>query len=359
MTAESVSRDNLGVDLDRLATWLEEKGIAQGVLKDVRPIGGGTQNVMLRFRQGDRDLVFRRGPQHLRPRSNDSLRRELTVLRALEGTEVPHPRVVAWGEDDIPGFGGAVFYLMEPIEGFNPAVEIPAPYDDDASLRHRAGLSVVRALAGFAAVDHEAIGLSDLGRAEGFLERQVPRWRSELASYADLDGYDSTGLVGVDELGDWLETHRPAQWTPGLLHGDFHLANVMLAPESGEVAAIVDWEMCTVGDPLMDLGALLITWHRGEAVEVVDAALARAGGLPTPDQLVAEYAAHSQRDLSGINWYVAMAGFKLGIILEGTHARACAGLASREVGDRLHAAAVILIARAREAAGLDVGVDAS
>lgn len=344
--------NDLGVDLERLADWLDEQGIGEGRLEDVRPLGGGTQNVMLRFRRGDQDLVLRRGPRHLRPRSNDSLRRELRVLRALDSTDVPHPRAVAAGEEDVEGFGGSVFYVMEPIHGFNPAVEVPAPYDADVSLRHRAGLSVVRALAGLAAVDHVAVGLGDLGRAEGFLERQVERWRSELASYAALDGYDGVLLPGVDELGDWLEAHRPATWEPGLLHGDYHLANVMIAPDGGDVAAIVDWEMCTVGDPLMDLGALLITWHRGDPLEVVDAAMARAGGLPTREQLVAEYAAHSARDLGGVDWYVAMAGFKLAIVLEGTYARSLAGLAPRDIGDRMHASALVLIDRARQAAGI-------
>ena len=350
---------DLGVDLDRLAGWLDGQGIGEGPLEDVRPLGGGTQNVMLRFRRGDHDLVFRRGPRHLRPRSNDSLRRELQVLRALDATDVPHPRAVAAGEEDVEGFGGSVFYLMEPVDGFNPAVEVPAPYDGDPALRHRAGLSVARALARLAAVDHVAVGLGDLGRAEGFLERQVARWRSELASHADLEGYDGALLPGVEELGGWLEAHRPAVWEPGLLHGDYHLANVMLARDGGDVAAIVDWEMCTVGDPLMDLGALLITWYRGDPLEVVDAAIARAGGLPTREELLAEYADHSTRDLGAIDWYVAMAGFKLAIVLEGTYARACAGLAPRDIGERMHASALVLIDRAIEAAGMRTQEDSS
>lgn len=351
----SAAGDDLGVDLGLLAEWLDGHGVGNGPLTDVRPLGGGTQNVMLRFRRGERELVFRRGPRHLRPRSNDALRRELKVLRALESTGVPHPRAIASAEDDVDGFGGAVFYVMEPVEGFNPAVELPAPYDHEAGLRHRAGLSVARALAGLGSVDHLAVGLGDLGRPAGFLERQVPRWRAELASYAEHAGYDGPDIPGIDELGDWLECHRPSTWTPGLIHGDYHLANVMLGPDDGEVAAIVDWEMCTVGDPLMDLGALLVTWYRGDPFEVVDAAIGRAGGLPGPGEVVAEYAAHSTRDLSDarlVDWYVAMAGFKLGIVLEGTHARACAGLAPREIGDRQHACTLVLIERARAAAGL-------
>ncbi|WP_134765635.1 phosphotransferase family protein [Nocardioides sp. 1609] len=340
-----------GVDLDVLLGWLDAEGLGAGPVTDVRPLGGGTQNIMLRLRRGDRDLVLRRGPRHLRPRSNDALRREIRVLAGLAGTDVPHPRLVAACLDtDV--LDGAVFYLMEPVDGFNPALELPEPYAGDPALRHRAGLAVARALAAYGAVDHEAVGLGDLGKPVGFLERQVERWRGELASYSSLAGYAGPDLPGVDALGDWLDAHRPVDWTPGLIHGDYHLANVMLTPTSGDVAAIVDLEMATVGDPLLDLGALLATWPRGDDVEVVDAAIGRAGGLPTREELVRHYGEHSTRDLGAVDWYVAMACFKLGIVLEGTYARSRAGLAPRDVGDRLHAATLVLLRRAREVAGV-------
>lgn len=340
-----------GVDLDAVAGWLDAQGLGSGPLTDVRPLGGGTQNVMVRLRRGDLDLVLRRGPRHLRPRSNDALRREIRVLAALAGTSVPHPRLVAACLDP-EVLDGAVFYLMEPVNGFNPALELPEPYAGDAALRHRAGLAVAAALADYAAVDHEAAGLDDLGRPVGFLERQVARWRAELASYDALEGYPGPDLPGVERLGDWLEANRPAEWTPGLIHGDYHLANVMLTPTSGEVAAVVDLEMATVGDPLLDLGALLATWPRGDEVEVVDASIGRAGGLPTRDELVRHYAERSTRDLRAVDWYVAMACFKLGIVLEGTYARSLAGLAPRRTGEQLHAATLVLLRRAREAAGV-------
>lgn len=339
-----------GVDLDAVTGWLDAQGLGSGPITGVRPLGGGTQNVMVRLRRGDLDLVLRRGPRHLRPRSNDALRREIRVLTALAGTSVPHPRLVAACLDP-EVLDGAVFYLMEPVDGFNPALELPEPYAGDAALRHRAGLAVAAALADYAAVDHEAAGLGDLGRPVGFLERQVARWRAELASYDALAGYPGPDLPGVERLGDWLEANRPPEWTPGLIHGDYHLANVMLTPTSGEVAAVVDLEMATVGDPLLDLGALLATWPRGDEVEVVDAAIGRAGGLPTSDQLVRHYAERSTRDLRAVDWYVAMACFKLGIVLEGTYARSCAGLAPRAVGEQLHTATLVLLARAREVAG--------
>ena len=350
MVSTDTPADDPGIDLAVLTAWLDDQGVGSGPITDVTTLGGGTQNVMLRFRRADRDLVVRRGPRHLRTRSNDAMRREIKVLSALSGTAVPHPALVA-ACTDTDVLGDAVFYVMEPVVGFNPAVEVPAPYADDPALRHRSGLSVARALATLGAVDHDAVGLGDLGRPVGFLERQVERWRAELASYAELAGYPGPDLPGVEPLGDWLEANRPGEWTPGLIHGDYHLANVMLTPEDGQVAAVVDWEMCTVGDPLLDLGALLATWPRGDEVEVVDAALGRLPGLPTRDELVVEYGEHSARDLSAVDWYVAMACFKLAIVLEGTHARACAGLAPRAVGEQLHGAALVLLDRARHSAG--------
>ncbi|MGE4428315.1 MAG: phosphotransferase family protein [Solirubrobacteraceae bacterium] len=334
------------VDVDAVAAWMDDERLGAGPLEDVTPVGGGTQNVMLRFRRGDRELVLRRGPRHLRPRSNDALRREIRVLRALADTDVRCPRIVAAGEDTGP-FGGSVGYLMTPVDGFNATVALPDLHAGDASVRHRMGLDAVDALATLHAVDHAAVGLGDLGRPEGFLERQVPRWLGELDGYAQLDGYPGPQLPGLDETAAWLEEHRPAAFVPGIVHGDYHLANLMFAPDGPRVAAIVDWEMCTVGDPLLDLGWLLATWP-DERSAAVAGAIGTTGGLPEPAELIDRYAQRSTRDLGAIDWYTVLACFKLGIVLEGTHARACAGKASRETGDFLHAVAVDLFERARE-----------
>jgi aminoglycoside phosphotransferase (APT) family kinase protein len=130
------------------------------------------------------------------------------------------------------------------------------------------------------------------------------------------------------------------------MHGDYHAANVMFSPSGPGVAAIVDWEMCTIGDPLLDLGWMLATWYRPGDSPVLPNELMTAGGLATPDELVARYAQNTTRDLSDIDWYTVLACFKLGIILEGTRARAAAGLAPKEIGDVLHTATVRLFERA-------------
>lgn len=325
---------------------MDDQGLGAGRLTDIRPLGGGTQNMMVRFVREGRGYVFRRGPRHVRAATNNSLRREMHILSALTGTPVPHPGLIA-GSVDESVLGDSVFYLMEPVDGFNAATELPDRYAADASARHGLGIAAVDALARLGALDHQALGLTDLGRPEGFLERQVPRWLTELESYTALEGYPGPDIPGVDTIADWLEANRPTQGRPGIMHGDFHLANLMFAADRPEVAAIVDWEMCTVGDPLLDLGWLLATWPWGsEANDIVDSAAARAGGLASTSELVRAYAARSSRDLSCIPWYTVLACFKLGIVLEGTYARACAGKAPRAVGERLHGLTLRLFDRA-------------
>lgn len=338
------------VDLEALAAWGRRAGLPAGPVEDVTRIGGGTQNVVLRLSWGGRDLVLRRPPEHPRPTSNATLTREIRVLSALAGTDVPHPHFVAGCTDE--SVLGVVFYLMEAVDGDNPGSGIGPRYRDDPAARTAAARDTATALARLAAVDHEAIGLGDLGRPAGFLERQVPRWLDHLASYDRIPGYRGDRLPHVAALADWLEAHRPAPSRPGLVHGDYHLNNVLLDPTTPRVAAIVDWEMCTVGDPLLDLGWLLVTWPDDGPEPTTGAALAAAGGLPGPQELVASYAAGSDRDLSAVEWYTVLAGFKFAIVIEGTHARALAGEADPEVGMRLHRSAVGTLERVAALAGL-------
>ena len=347
MGTVNVSEDR-GVDVGAVSAWMDDRGLGRGSLSNIVEIGGGTQNVMLRFTREDREYVLRRGPRHLRPTSNDALRNEIRVLHALSDTPVPHPRLID-ACTDLDVLGGAVFYLMEPVAGFNASVELPAPHADDAEMRNDMGIKLIDALALLGQVDHHAVGLGDLGRPNGFLERQVPRWLRELEGYSAFGGYPGPEFPGVTVVADWLERNRPNSFEPGLMHGDFHLANVMFSATGPEVAAIVDWEMCTVGDPLLDLGWVLATWPATrQAHDLFGSPLAKAGGLATAAQLVDRYAKQSGRDLSAITWYSVLACFKLAIILEGTYARSCAGQAPRAVGERLHGLGKYLFERAHE-----------
>lgn len=343
---------NLGIDpalidFERLDAWMDAQGFPAGRIEAAEPLAGGTQNVLIKIRRGGASYVVRRGPRHLRPISNDVMRREARVLQALAETDVPHPRFIAGCMDEWV-MGGAVFYLMEPVDGFNPTVALPEPHRSDAAMRHEMGMQIADGIAALGRVDYMARGLGDVGKPEGFLERQVPRWLAELASYSRFEGYPGPDIPGVEEVARWLEDNRPGPQPPGIIHGDYHFANVMYRWDSARLAAIVDWEMCTIGDPLLDLGWLVATWPGSNQQTLGPVGtLAAYGGLPKTDEVIRRYGEGSTRDLSAIEWYTVLACFKLGIVLEGTHARAWAGKAPRETGDLLHAMTLDLFQRAR------------
>ncbi|WP_046322504.1 phosphotransferase family protein, partial [Mycobacterium sp. UM_Kg1] len=246
---------------------MSAQGLGEGPLDDITELSGGTQNVMLRFTRAGRSYVLRRGPRHLRPRSNAVMLRETRLLAALAGTDVPHPGLIAVC-DDPAVLGDAVFYLMEPVDGFNASGDLPALHAGDPTVRYGMGLSMADALAKLGAVDHVAVGLADYGKPDGFLERQVPRWLAELDSYGQFENYPGPDLPGLHEVAAWLQRNVPTSWQPGILHGDYHAANVMFSPTGPEVVAIVDWEMSTIGDPLLDLGWLLATWRQDDGSSV-------------------------------------------------------------------------------------------
>ena len=333
------------MDLVAVQKWMDGQDLGTGPIEDVTPIGGGTQNVMIRFTRDGREYVLRRGPEHLRPGSNKVISREFQVLRALRGTDVPHPELIA-SCDDTEVLGDAVFYLMEPIDGFNAGLELPDAAAGTPALRRELGYALVEALVSLGRVDFREVGLADFGRPEGFLDRQVDRWLGELTSHQALPGYPEIDLPHVPAVATWLRDRVPATWEPGLMHGDFHACNVMFRRDAPAVAAIVDWEMSTIGDPILDFGWLLATWDLEGAPAEFAGRLTRAGGLPTADELAERYAASSGRSLEHLPWYVVLACFKLAIILEGTHARAKSGQAPVEIGDRLHATAIALFDRA-------------
>ncbi len=334
-----------GVDLDALRSWMDGEGLGRGPLEDVRQLTGGTQNVLVHFTRDGRGHVLRRPPVHKRANSDETMRREARVLGALAGSDVPHPGLIAACADvDVLG---AAFYLMEPVEGFNPAAGLPEPHRSDPAMRHAMGLSMMDAIAALARVDHEAVGLGDFGKPDGWLERQVGRWRRQLDSYAELDGYPGPDIPGLERVTAWLDEHRPADWRPGIIHGDFHFANVLVRHDGPELAAVVDWELCTIGDPLLDLGHALATWPpTGEDAGTAGAVGAGIDDLPASAELVERYVSLTGRRTDDVDWYHVLAAYRLGIILEGTHARAFAGKAPREIGDALHATTVGLFERA-------------
>jgi aminoglycoside phosphotransferase (APT) family kinase protein len=236
---------------------------------------------------------------------------------------------------------------MEPIRGFNPTAGLPPLHASDPAIRRRMGLALADAIAALAEIDHAAVGLADFGRPEGFLERQVARWQGQLEGYRALPGYPGPEVPHLDEVAGWLERNCPAAFRPGILHGDYHLANVLFDPDGPELAAIVDWELATIGDPLLDLGQLLATWPSGDAGPgILGPSVRPWEGFPSAADLAARYRERSTRGLDALAWYEVLACYRLGIILEGTFARAFSGQAERAVGDALHATTLALFARA-------------
>lgn len=335
------------VDIARLEQWMDAQGLGEGAISNAQALAGGTQNLLLRFQRSGGDYVLRRPPLHPRVDGNSTMRREMRVLTALTATEVPHAGFIA-GCVDTEVLGSA-FYLMKPIEGFNACAEMPGLHAGDPAIRHAMGMALADGAAALGNVDLDKVGLTDLGRLDGFLERQVPRWKGLLDSYGEFEGWAGPSALGeVEVIGRWLEERRPQSFVPGLMHGDYHLANVMFRRDGPQLAAVVDWEMTTSGDPLVDLGWMLATWPDANGTSAGPPAPQPWGGFPSADELIARYAQGSQRDLDNVQWYAVLACYKLGIVLEGTHARACARKAPRETGEQLHHAAQRLFERASQ-----------
>lgn len=328
-----------GLDPQRLNAWLNSLGLA-GELTEAQPLSGGTQNLMLRLRVGEQDCVLRHPPLHRRPHSNRSLAREMRVLAALAQTDIPHARLLG-GAEESDLLDGATAFVTTFVDGFNPGDDSGPEDYSDPRWRHDATLAAVDGFAQLGALDHTALGLDDLGRPDGFLERQID------LTLRTWDAVRAVSDTPVDVVAacEALRQTRPDPQPPGLTHGDAHLNNVLLHRTAPQLAAVVDLEMITVGDPLLDLGWILACWPTTDR-PITGAALHRRGPLPDPAEVAARYAAASGRDVGRVDWYVALASLKLGALLETTYLRSLNGEAPADTGRRLHAFATDLFAAA-------------
>jgi aminoglycoside phosphotransferase (APT) family kinase protein len=301
-----------GLDLGRLRAHLDAQrpGLVAGELSaDV--VEGGRSNLTYVVGDGRSRWVVRRPPLgHVLPTAHD-MTREFRVISGLRDTAVPVPEAILLCED--PDVVGAQFYVMSFVEGtpYRTAEELA----ELGETRTRAiADALVDTLVDLHAVDPATVGLGDFGRPEGFLERQLRRWKKQ------LDASRSRDLPGIDDLHDRLAAAVPVSGEPSIIHGDYRLDNVLI-DGNDEISAVLDWEMSTLGDPLTDL-ALLVAYAERDKVSLQFVSNASsAPGYPTTDQVVARYAERSGRDVSQLNWYVSFAFFKLAVILEGIYYR--------------------------------------
>ncbi|MEV7193135.1 phosphotransferase family protein [Streptomyces sp. NPDC093510] len=304
-----------GLDLDQLRGHLdrERPGLVGGPLT-ARLIEGGRSNLTYAVTDGVSRWVVRRPPLgHVLATAHD-MKREHRVIEALHRTDVPVPAPVLLGEAaENNAADGSPFYVMEFVEGtpYRTAEEL-APLGPERT--RDAVLGLVDTLVDLHAVDPEAVGLGDFGRPEGFLDRQLRRWGKQ------LDASRNRELAGIDELHASLGRSLPGSPAPTVVHGDYRLDNVLIGDDD-RIKAILDWEMSTLGDPLTDLGLLVMYSAKLEVPDSPVSTTAGAPGHPEPAELIERYAARSGRDVSSVSWYTAFAWFKLAVILEGIHYR--------------------------------------
>jgi aminoglycoside phosphotransferase (APT) family kinase protein len=305
-------------DPSRLAAWLDANGLGTGARLEQRFISGGSQNEIYEIRRGDLHCALRIPPAYANPGRDAGIIREWRIIEALSGTDVPHTEAIAVCAD--PSVLGRTFYLMGFVDGWSPMQtrrHWPAPFDADVAARRGLAFQLIEGIARLARVDWRARGLAGLGRPQGFHERQVDRWT------AFHDRIKGRELPGFQEAAAWLRAHRPLDYVPGLMHGDYQFANVMFRHGGpARLAALVDWEMGTVGDPKLDLGWVMQSWPEdtsggdGSVGGYVDLT-----GMPSRGELLAHYAAVSGRQVDDIDYYCVLARWKLGVVLEQTYQR--------------------------------------
>ena len=290
---------------------------------EVGLISGGKSNLTYLVRSDAGEVVLRRPPLgHILATAHD-VAREYRVIAALAGTDVPVPAALHLCTDE--SVLGAPFLVMEYVAGPIARDGLPAGYADAPEQRRAIADALVDTLAALHAVEPHAVGLGGFGRPEGYLSRQLSRWVRQ------WEATPSDPLPELDALAETLAASIPAGETGPVVHGDFRLDNTVLDPDRpGRIAAVLDWEMSTLGDPLADLGLMLVYWAQADdgptrRSAVLVSQTTRLPGFPSRAEVAARYGQVSGRDLSALPWYVAFGCFKLAVVVAGVAARAKAG----------------------------------
>lgn len=313
----SDSTEVTGVRVGPVTEWFEAHAPAVDPPLRFDLIAGGHSNLTFRVTdEAGRRWVLRRPPLGQVLATAHDMSREHRIISALAPTDVPvAPTIGLCTDEDV---NGAPFYVMDFVDGLIVrSAESGAPLSPED--RRRAGESLVDTMVKIHAVDVDAVGLGDLGRREDYIARQLTRW------YRQWNASKTRELPAVDEVHDHLIANLPPQLESTIVHGDYRLDNCMIRPD-GEVAAVLDWEICTLGDPLADLGLLMVYWSDPDDAGAGLLSPATAlPGFPTRAELVERYAERSGRDVSNLSAYVAFGYWKLACIVEGVYARYVGG----------------------------------
>ena len=286
-----------------LKEWFDTQGLGKGEDISFERVKAGESNEVFIVKRSTSRWVLRR--PSLVPLSFDGsnriMEREFKFQSALEGTKVPHAKAISLCTDI--SVTGSFFYVMEWVDGMVPTDPIPNELGGIDSYHHIA-IQLLEALGELASVDYEAAGLADLGRPEGFLERQVGRWKGQ------LDSYQNREIPGIDKVAKWLEDNRPRKTTPGVMHGDYNFHNMLFSKDKKpSLLAVLDWENATIGSRLMDLGYLMGTLNFEHK------------NMPTKTQSISLWSDRSGIKAESLGWYVVMSKFKLACMLEGVYVR--------------------------------------
>jgi aminoglycoside phosphotransferase (APT) family kinase protein len=311
-----------GIDPARVTDWFVEHIEAVVPPLQFHLVAGGRSNLtfVVDDDAGHRYVLRRPPTGHLLPTAHD-MGREHRIISAMAPAGVPVPPALGYCSD--VAINGAPFYVMGFVDGViaRNEAEVEANFDPEA--RGRAGLALIDTLADIHMADPDKIGLGDLGRKEGYIARQLKRWNANYLAANEARG--GPPLPAMSELHARLSAAIPEQGPAAVVHGDYRLDNCILAQDGSRVLAVLDWELCTLGDPLADVGQLLVYWPQaGEQAAIAGTATTLPGFL-SRDELVARYASRTGRELPQLGFYVAFAYWKLAAILEGVYARYAGG----------------------------------
>jgi aminoglycoside phosphotransferase (APT) family kinase protein len=316
-----------GIDVPNVTAWFEANIPGATPPLAFELIAGGRSNLTFKVTDAAGNAYALRRPpvSHVLPTAHD-MSREYRIISALQDTPVPVAPSLGFTDD--PAVNQAPFYVMGYVDGHVLRDAPTAEKVLDTAGRRRAGEHLVEVLAAIHAVDVDAVGLGELGRKEGYIERQLKRWYGQFQQSAALQ---ERTVPLVDEMHEFLSARIPEQGPAAIVHGDYRLDNTML-DDAGNVTAVLDWEICTLGDPLADVGLLMVYWAEpGDQHTALGNAPTTVDGFPSREEMKALYAERSGRDLSHIDFYISFGYWKLACILEGVFSRYAKGAGG---GDR-------------------------